>query len=99
MPIFSDEVFGPVVSVTPFDSADEGIELANATRYGLAAAVWTRDSARAAAARRIRAGTVWVNAYGSIRPEVQFGGFGVGLAASSERTASPPTRGQVGLPQ
>ena len=77
MPIFRDEVFGPVVTVTPFDSEDEAIALANDTRYGLAAGVWTADMSRALrAARSIRAGTVWVNAYGSIRPEVPFGGFG-----------------------
>jgi phenylacetaldehyde dehydrogenase len=77
MAIFRDEVFGPVVTVTPFDSEDEAIALANDTRYGLAAGVWTADMSRALrAARSIRAGTVWVNAYGSIRPEVPFGGFG-----------------------
>jgi phenylacetaldehyde dehydrogenase len=76
MAIFRDEVFGPVVTVTPFDSEDEAIALANDTRYGLAAGVWTADMSRALrAARSIRAGTVWVNAYGSIRPEVPFGGF------------------------
>jgi acyl-CoA reductase-like NAD-dependent aldehyde dehydrogenase len=77
MRIFREEVFGPVVTVTPFESEDEAVALANDTRYGLAAAVWMRDGGRAIAlARRIRAGTVWVNAYGSIRPEVPFGGFG-----------------------
>jgi phenylacetaldehyde dehydrogenase len=77
MTIFRDEVFGPVVTVTPFDGEDQAIALANDTRYGLSAGVWTADMARAVrAARSIRAGTVWLNAYGSIRPEVPFGGFG-----------------------
>jgi phenylacetaldehyde dehydrogenase len=77
MAIFRDEVFGPVVTVTPFDGEEEGLALANDTRYGLSAGVWTADMGRAIrATRAIRAGTVWVNAYGSIRPEVPFGGFG-----------------------
>jgi phenylacetaldehyde dehydrogenase len=77
MRIFRDEVFGPVVTVTPFDTEAEAIALANDTEYGLSAGVWTSDVTRAVrAARAIRAGTVWINAYGSIRPEVPFGGFG-----------------------
>ena len=77
MRIFREEVFGPVVTVTPFDTEDEAISLANDTEYGLSAGVWTSDVKRALrAARAIQAGPVWINAYGSIRPEVPFGGFG-----------------------
>jgi phenylacetaldehyde dehydrogenase len=77
MRIFRDEVFGPVVTVTPFDDEREALALANDTEYGLSAGVWTADVRRAVRlGRGIRAGTVWINAYGSIRPEVPFGGFG-----------------------
>jgi phenylacetaldehyde dehydrogenase len=76
-PIFGEEVFGPVVSITPFDDEAEAVALANQGDYGLSAGIWTGDVNRAVrVARAIRAGTVWVNAYGSIRPEVPFGGFG-----------------------
>src|SRR5207302_33167 len=76
MKIAREEIFGPVLSVIPFKSIDEGLAEGNATTYGLAAAVWTRDVAKALkAARAIRAGTVWVNAYNLFDAALPFGGF------------------------
>jgi acyl-CoA reductase-like NAD-dependent aldehyde dehydrogenase len=76
MTIAREEIFGPVLSVIPFKSVDEGIAQGNATSYGLAAAVWTRDVGKALrAAKAIRAGTVWVNAYNLFDAALPFGGF------------------------
>jgi aldehyde dehydrogenase (NAD+) len=76
MKIAREEIFGPVLSVIPFKSVDDGIAEGNATTYGLAAAVWTRDVTKALkAARAIRAGTVWVNAYNLFDAALPFGGF------------------------
>jgi acyl-CoA reductase-like NAD-dependent aldehyde dehydrogenase len=76
MTIAREEIFGPVLSVIPFKSVEEGIAQGNATSYGLAAAVWTRDVGKALrAAKAIRAGTVWVNAYNLFDAALPFGGF------------------------
>ena len=76
MRIAQEEVFGPVVTVIPFRDVDEAIRLGNQTRYGLAAGVWTRDLRKAhRVAAAMRAGTVWVNNYGSGAAELPFGGF------------------------
>jgi len=76
MKIACEEIFGPVLSVIPFRSVEDGIAQGNATSYGLAAAVWTRDVSKALkAARAIRAGTVWVNAYNLFDAALPFGGF------------------------
>ena len=76
MEIARDEIFGPVVSVLPFETLDEVVERANATSYGLAAGVWTRDLNTAHGyAKRVKAGTVWVNCYHVVDTTTPFGGF------------------------
>ena len=89
MQIATEEVFGPVVAVTPFDSEEEAVALANGTPYGLAGAVWTNDVARAhRVAAAVRAGTFWINSYKSISVMSPFGGFGrSGYGRSSGREA------------
>jgi gamma-glutamyl-gamma-aminobutyraldehyde dehydrogenase/4-guanidinobutyraldehyde dehydrogenase/NAD-dependent aldehyde dehydrogenase len=71
-----EEVFGPVLAVLPFDHPDEAVAIANGTRYGLAAAVWSTNIDTALqTAREIRAGTVWVNNYDDTDITVPFGGY------------------------
>lgn len=75
--LFQEEVFGPVLAVTPFDDESEAIRLANATAYGLAGAVWTSSLSRAhRMVRAVRAGVVHVNTYGGADITVPLGGFG-----------------------
>ncbi|WP_420391868.1 aldehyde dehydrogenase family protein [Acuticoccus sp.] len=85
MMIARKEIFGPVLCVTPFDTEDEAVALANEGAFDLAGAVWTRDVFRAhRMARAIRAGTVWVNGYRSLSVMSPFGGMrGSGFGRSS----------------
>ncbi len=75
-PIVTDEVFGPVLVIQTADDVDHALELANDTRYGLAAALWTSDLRTAGRlARRLRAGTVWVNSFDRSSMATPFGGM------------------------
>ena len=91
MRVAQEEIFGPVLSVIPFDGVDDAVEKGNDIFFGLAAGVWTRDVKKAhAVARRLQAGTVWVNMYNFYDPGMPFGGFkgsgfGRDLGAESAR--------------
>ncbi len=76
MRIAREEIFGPVMSVLPFNDIDEVVQRANRTIYGLAAAVWTKDVEKAMrVSNGVRAGTVWVNCYDVFDSAAPFGGF------------------------
>ena len=76
MRIAQEEIFGPVVAVMPFRTAEDALEIGNAVSYGLGASVWTRDLGKAhRMAAELRAGTVWINNHLPSDPGLPFGGF------------------------
>jgi aldehyde dehydrogenase (NAD+) len=89
MRIAQEEVFGPVLSVIPFDSDDEAVAIANDTLFGLAAGVWTTSIKRALRmSERLEAGTVWINTYRAVSYMSPFGGYKrSGLGRESGLTA------------
>ncbi len=76
MSIAQEEVFGPVLSIIPFDTEEEAVEIANGTRYGLAAGIWTKDITRALRmTRAVNSGVMWVNTYRAPAVQAPFGGM------------------------
>jgi acyl-CoA reductase-like NAD-dependent aldehyde dehydrogenase len=76
MRIVREEIFGPVVTITPFDDAAEAVRLANDTPYGLSGSIWSRDIGKALrVARGVRAGVLSINSNSSVHTEAPFGGY------------------------
>src|SRR5688572_1814390 len=76
MRIAKEEIFGPVVSIIPFDTEEEALTLANSTPYGLSGSIWTRDIGKALrAAKALQAGVISVNSNSSVHTEAPFGGY------------------------
>ena len=76
MKVAAEEIFGPVLSIIPFDEEDEAVSIANATPYGLASGVWSQDIGRCLRmTRAINSGVVWVNTYRVAAPQAPFGGM------------------------
>ena len=76
MRIAAEEIFGPVVSVIPFDTEEEALRLANSTPYGLSGSIWSRDIGKALrAAKALQAGVISVNSNSSVHTEAPFGGY------------------------
>ncbi|MEV0222831.1 aldehyde dehydrogenase family protein [Streptomyces sp. NPDC050704] len=90
--VVQEEIFGPVLTVQPFDTEDEAVELANSTPYGLASGIQTTNLARAhRVADRLQAGIVWINDWAMLDPAVPFGGVkasGFGREYGPEALAS-----------
>jgi aldehyde dehydrogenase (NAD+) len=71
-----EEIFGPVLAIIPFETEAEAIALANDSRFGLAAGIWSNDISRVMrVSREIQAGSIWVNTYRAVAAQAPFGGF------------------------
>ena len=83
MRVFKEEVFGPVLTITPFDDVEDALRMANQTEYGLGGSVWATDTERASAiALRLESGGAWVNQHPAMGPDIPFGGIkgsGIGV--------------------